>query len=259
MEQSLHFCDFTDAEFAGLSQELSAAFEFSPESLLVQYARWRSNFLAGGAVEDIPLTYKSSQPQFQEFVEGSQVVGVDLPIILSSEKHSDSRPVVMFVAQDPRRDPQTARSERITLGTPFALHVPWGRQDGVNTRLVYQAVQLWLERGWRAYLTDVIKLYAFDEAKGKARNLPQSDRSRFSTLLAAEIALFQPEVIVTIGAPAYHAIQQIQHSAKTIAIPHFSGANQGKWKKLLESGQRITNEAKLAWYRQTVENTGAIC
>jgi len=253
MANTLNFCQFSKDEFNALNQVLSSIFRFDPAGLSAQYDCWRSNFLTEKEVDEISLTYQSNDLKFQQFVETSQVVGADLPITLASSDIASTNQTVMFIAQDPKRDPKTTRCERITLGTPFALHSPWGRQTGVNTRLVFQAVQFWLEKGWRAYLTDVIKLYAFDETRGKARQLPKADRETFYTMLAAEIDIFQPDVIVTIGAPAYHAIQSLQPSVRTIAVPHFSGSNQKEWKKRLESGQRITNAAKLTWYRQHVK------
>jgi hypothetical protein len=253
MSHPLRFCQFTDNELNALSQELSIAFNFEPSALALQYDRWRSNFESGEAVEDIRFTYISKDSTFQSFVESSHVVGADLPTILQQGEDALTYPTVMFVAQDPRRDPVRARSERITLGTPFALHCPWGRYIGPTTRLVFQAAQFWLEKNWRVYLTDVIKLYAFDDTHNKARNLPKPDYQRFEKMLAAEIQLFQPKVIVTIGAVAHRAVQQLSPNASVIAVPHFSGANQSAWKKLLGGEQRITNEAKLAWYVKEIE------
>lgn len=112
----------------------------------------------------------------------------------------------MFVAQDPRRDPRFARSPQISLGTPFAFHSPWGREQGTTNRLAFQAAQYWLEKGWRVYLTDSVKIYAFDETKGKARSLPKGDCETFDAMLAAEISLFNPRLIIAIGAIAHRAV-----------------------------------------------------
>lgn len=252
MDTSLAFCEFADTELTSLAHQLSSTFKFNLEELPRQYDRWRQKFDCGTSVEDMSLAYMSRQTNFQRLTETSKRVGVDLPITLAHRGIHQDSPSVMFIAQDPRRGKE-AQSERITLATPFALHVPWGRETGKTTKLVFQAVKFWLDQGWRVYLTDAIKIYAYDHETDKARALPKGDRDLFDKMLAAEIQIFQPKVIVTIGSPAYRSVQKAKPIAGIVEIPHFSGANQNEWKKKLGGEQQLTGEAKLAWYRQSVE------
>jgi hypothetical protein len=159
----------------------------------------------------------------------------------------------MFVAQDPRRDPKNSCSDYITLGTPFALHSPWGREKGITTRQVFQAVQFWLDNDWRVYLTDAIKIFAYDREKCKSKVIPKCDREQFNTILEAEIHIFQPKVIVTIGSVAHWTVRQLCPHKKIVDIPHFSSANCRRWKEILGKSKPISSNVKLDWYYEKVK------
>lgn len=82
MAANLAFCKFAGDEISALSDALAVVFEFKVAELPAQCANWQQNFSSGQPVGDITLTYKSCDFNFQQFVESSEVVGVDLPITL---------------------------------------------------------------------------------------------------------------------------------------------------------------------------------
>jgi len=259
MIPALLFSYFKSSELERLSKTLAATFQFNETELPNQYARWRvllNSSEKGGFpdVEEIALRFQSSDPKFQQFLEASQLVGVDLPSLLEHDNGNESKPTVMLVAQDPFR---TTPKDGISLATPFALHSKGAREFHEGCRRAFKMVRVVLDLGYRVYLTDAWKIWV------EGKTLPPGDRRRFIDVLASEIEIFQPAAIITWGGKAQNAIAQV-HSKKQplIASPHFSGAANGKWCELLkemkEQGKfkdwdgRTSDAAKYRWWCEAI-------
>ena len=139
--------------------------------------------------------------------------GHDMPVWVSyNQDHNAKR--VMIVSQDPLRGSKTARGDNdekgfLYLSTPFGVHSCDFESGGMDTQ-VKRMLDAFLDKGFCVYLTDNMKFYAtHTNEKGQNKNVigwgrrdNEGYKERFSTVIAAEIERFNPQLIITLGVKA---------------------------------------------------------
>lgn len=158
------------------------------------------------------------------------VIGLDLPTWFNLK--SDKR--VMFVAQDPLRDPEWYHEcGEAICSSPFGLHGREWREDGRGGRRMALLVDKLINSGCGVYLTDAYKYFLKGWKGGKGLSLPltqEQDTLRlYRDIIKKEIEIVHPDVIVCLGEKASKALTKIDSGAGVpiMSMTHFSGSAQG--------------------------------
>ncbi len=129
--------------------------------------------------------------------------GHDMPTWMVCKGGKSARRV-MVVSQDPLRTNHKAGS--LVLSTPFGFHSADYRNVHCENKLLFCLMERLLEEcGACVYLTDCRKLFTDDVLKGSRgkKNCVRSNqrlyRPMFRSVLEAEIAAFDPNLILTLG------------------------------------------------------------
>ena len=254
MVDELLFSKFTTQEFSKISKILREAFTTSEIELASFYQKMSQDFnRAGWPPSNFADRgfFQSADSNFQEVCERSPVIAVDLPSLLEIDDGKENKPTVIILGQDPKSDQD---SERIRIGTPYALHLKNCREKLRRTKLYFDMVSVLFELGYRVYLTDIFKVWVCDPRKPYYRaKLPHVDQSRFSNVLRSELRAIEPTALVTWGKDATNSISSMKLDVLHLSFLHPSGAAGGAWKQLL--GKSPTDTNKLEYWKLVLVKT----
>ena len=139
--------------------------------------------------------------------------GHDMPVWLTPRNVNDvmSRPRVMIISEDPLRDHDAAGN--LYLSTPFGVHSYsfceqiWNRETGYPLKIAEHIIRA----GGIVFMTDFMKFFAYERLEGCQKgddknslnpirkNLGSVYRNLFQKSLRAEIKMFRPNLVVTLG------------------------------------------------------------
>ena len=186
------------------------------------------------------------------------VIGLDLPAWFNMR--SDKR--IMIVAQDLLRDPRWYFNCKDAIcSTPFGLHGREWREDGRGGRRMAFLVEKLIKLGYGVYLTDAYKYFLKGWKDNKAIGFTLTNDSdiisRYGNILKREVAIIQPEKIVTLGRAAHKALDMVigNIDCDVLNLTHFSGSAQGTF---LKSAQYAEIKEQNGWTDNSVEIQAAI-
>lgn len=245
MDKKLLFSKFSSQEFTGIAMALSKVFATSEAELANLYLRMSDDF----DIEEWPPAnfvdrnlFQSYDHGFQQLYEKSPVVAVDLPSLLEIDDERRSKPTVFLIGQDPKSDLDT---ERVRIGTPYALHLKNCREKLTQTKLYFDMIYVLLESGYRVYLTDIFKIWICNPDRPYyGINLPEVDIPRFESVLRSEIQIMKPVALITWGKKAESSVVKIKTNVPHHKFLHPGGAANGAWNKLLGHSPSNVNKFK---------------
>lgn len=220
---TLEFSNFDSIQFDAISDLLCTTFNTSKRELVGLYDALKKDFDKADWPSPIfadKRFFMSDEERFRGLHNGASTIACDLPSLLSRGGKS----TVMIIAQDPYSKEHT---DRVIVGTPYALHIKHCREDLRNTRLYFQLIDVLLQNGFQTYLTDLYKVYA-DGLK-----FPPKDRQRFAQLLRDEVDIVDPVAVITWGKIATNAVRKLNLGRPHYEYPHPSGAARGAWARLM--------------------------
>ncbi|MHC5748171.1 MAG: uracil-DNA glycosylase family protein [Nostoc sp.] len=246
------FSQFRGNEFEDLYQQLSEVFTIPKNELSRLYETMRKEFEMEGYPEH-PLSkniFNSSDESFQKSYDDAWLIGVDIPSILEQNDNLLGKRTVVILGQDPRRQSKE-RVEKITIGTPYALHLNYCREKHRSTRLYFDLIRVLLNEGYRVYLTDVFKIWVSESNNGN-HNIPliEQDQKRFIKILKAELEIFEPLAVITWGQVATTTVNSIGLSGNHFEFPHPSSANHKTWSNLM--GKPATRANRINFWQEKV-------
>ncbi|MEH2347677.1 MAG: uracil-DNA glycosylase family protein [Nostoc sp.] len=249
------FSQFKANEFEALHKELSKVLNISHGHLEALYEVMLQEFELEGYPEHIlPRNiFHSHDESFQQCYEEALVIGVDIPSVLEKSNNISNKKTVVIVGQDPLRKSEKKveeKVEKISIGTPYALHLKNCREDLPNTRLYFDLIKVLLDAGYRVYLTDIFKVWVSEANCDRGIHLNKQDCTRFIQVLKAELEIFEPVAIVTWGKKASDGIKNIKLEVKHLEFPHPSGAANGTWGRLM--GKSPTRENRINYWQEKV-------
>ena len=125
--------------------------------------------------------------------------GHDMPVWFRKKNAALSAKKIMLISQDPKRTPYQDKIGSITLSTPFGVHSADYRRHTQND-VVSRFINYLGDSYGIVYLTDARKFYV---GTGEVSRLVQekgnSLRAKFDNSIKAEVAAFDPDLIVTFG------------------------------------------------------------
>lgn len=249
------FSNFRKTEFEVLHQNLSEVFLIGQDKLYSLYEVMQSGFEIEGYPEqtlnrDI---FRSSDQNFQKCYNNAWVIGVDIPSIFERIDKVWNQKTIVIVGQEPQRR-SDKRIEEISLATPYALHLKSCREQLPRTRLYFEMLEVFLEQGYRVYLTDVFKIWVSKSDNGFQKiSLPRQDCERFIKVLRLELAMIQPLAVISWGRVASYIVSNIGlTSTKHLKFPHPSSAANGTWQKLI--GKPPTKANRIEFWKSKVFN-----
>lgn len=246
------FSEFKNKEFDLLHQAMSEIFDIPKEKYITMYNTMRQEFDLEGFPPEIKLPrniFRSSDLDFQKRYSEAFVVGVDIPSLLEKNDNCSNKKTIAILGQDPLRKSKQ-RVEDIGIATPYAMHLKICREKLRNTRLYFDLIKVLLDEGYRVYLTDIFKVWVSEADKDKAIPLSRKDYPRFADVLRAELEIFKSPVVITWGQVASRTLRSLKLSINHLEFPHPSGANNGRWRKLM--GQPATRENRISFWKQKI-------
>ena len=254
ISQGIQFSEFRSNEFEQLCQLLSSIFQTSCGELAEMYQNIGSTFEEDGWPPHFTHRdfLQSQDSHFQRVCQNSPSIAVDLPSILELRGGDQDKPTIVVLGQDPKSGQS---HKQISVGTPYGLHHKGSRECLKPTMLYFKMLQVLMRAGYRVYLTDLFKTWVCDPQRPYyGISLPKVDRSRFLSILEAELMFTKPVAVVSWGKPSEKVAREI---VKKLGIglhlnfPHPSGAANGAWKKLMGKPPSHTN--KLAYWELSVK------
>ena len=136
-------------------------------------------------------------------------LGHDVPIWYNSVEGNKR---IMIVSQDPRRD---IASNNLFLSSPFGLHCFDYRTR--NNEVMQDIVDAILGEGHSVYLTDLYKAFALDAQNKNKKSiaLMSSFKGQFVQIFKKEIALYNPDLILLMGAEVANVLLGAKNYKKT--------------------------------------------
>ncbi|MEM9214321.1 MAG: uracil-DNA glycosylase family protein [Cyanobacteria bacterium P01_F01_bin.150] len=244
------FSEFSNSELDLLHQTISKILNISKEKCINMYDTMRQEFDLEGFTSEISLPrniFCSSDIDFQKRYNEALVIGVDIPSLLEKNDNYSNKKTIVILGQDPLRK-SDKRIEDIGIATPYGMHLKVCREKLRNTRLYFDLIKVLLDEGYRVYLTDIFKVWVSETDKDKAIPLSRKDYPRFAEVLSTEVEIFKPPVVITWGKVASRTLGSLKLSINHLEFPHPSGANNGKWRKLM--GQPATRENRISFWKQ---------
>lgn len=246
------FSQFRTNEFERLHRELSEVFDIQQANLQALYDVMRTEFeIAGSRQYFLPRSiFRSHDSNFQKRYDEALVIGIDLPCILEKNDGDFGKKTVVILGQDPLRK-SSNRREEIEIGTPYSVHAKIRREKG-RSSLYFDLIKVLLDEGHRVYLTDIFKIWVSQSSKNQGLLLIKQDRKRFFDVLRAELGVFSPLAIITLGVKASDMIKSLNLDIRHLPFPHPSLSANGAWIKLI--GKPTTSKKKLEYWQQTVSS-----
>lgn len=170
-------------------------------------------------------------------------VGHDLPVWLF-RRDIGNPPRVMILSQDPLRKGHGRGN--LTISSPWALHSPLYRKKTKND-LVFNVIEILLERGVALYLTDYKKIFLPSQqctqcCKGcigkRSGNTPTPRRvylafsKIYAELVREECRLFHPDLIVAFGCKAAAMFRKLDRISEFKSVRHLPRIHPGRWRFL---------------------------
>lgn len=144
------------------------------------------------------------------------ILGFDIPTLITLDKEKTISNIVMVVSQDPRR---TERYKgMLSLSSPFGFHDKSYRENsrkGFMTPLICKALTECPNTA--LYFTDCNKLFTTDK-----RGIFKTDTSKYQEILKKEIELIKPSCIIAHGKAAENMLKKI--NCKFIGIHYIGNA-----------------------------------
>jgi hypothetical protein len=247
------FSQFTDQEFDQLSALLCSVFVTTKAEIESLYAeiiadfdkeKWPPHFVGRSFFESVDADFRATYVR-------SPSIAVDLPSLFELDDGVKNKPTLVILGQDSKSDQS---HEDISVGTPYGLHHKGSREELKRTKLYFDMIAVLLNLGCRVYLTDVYKVWVCDPNRPYyGIKLPEADRSKFVSVLAAELAIMNPSAIVTWGRDAASSLADMELGFQHLEFPHPSGAANGAWKKRMQKSP--TYENKLQYWKETVSQS----
>jgi uracil DNA glycosylase len=153
-----------------------------------------------------------------------QLVGIDIPVLLSSTE--GSKGIIVILGESPlRTDDDKDENNNIVFGLPYAVHMDM--ENPPQSRMYKKVFNVLLSEGYSVYLTDIIK----DWWKGRKLDPIDFDVKLFNEELEILQKKNLPITIVCFGKKAEDAIKKIGvEKFNFISLPHPSKLNWSIWK-----------------------------
>jgi hypothetical protein len=246
------FSQFKANEFERLHRELSEVFDIQQASLQSLYdVMWAEFEIEGSRQHLLPRSiFRSDDLSFQKRYDEALVIGIDLPSILERDDGVLEKKTVVILGQDPLRK-SSERKEEVLVGTPYSVHERSSREKG-RSSFYFDLIKVLLDEGYRIYLTDIYKICVSKPSGSQCTSLSNQDRNRFFNVLRAELEVFAPLAIITLGVKAGDMVTSLNLNIRHLPFPHPSHSANKAWIKLI--GKSPTNENKIEYWQQTVSN-----
>lgn len=172
-------------------------------------------------------------------------VGIDIPVLIQSEK-TEPKATVVLLGQDPLRKCKDVNKAKVPdyafIGTPYRVHHTNGLPS--PTRVYPKLIDRLLADGYNVYLTDVKKYYP------SSKIITQADMD----LLIKELNCFGGKrILILSGRQAqefYENNKNQLNGVLCIPLPHLSGFGpSGEWKDLAGAA---THEAKIEYVMKKI-------
>jgi hypothetical protein len=188
--------------------------------------------------------FYSKDQAFQKLYDEALVIGVDIPSLFETDNNSLNKKTVFILGQDPLRKAKKKVNE-IEVGTPYGLHLKDCRESLRNTSLYFDLIKVILDKGYRVYLTDIVKIWISQPNLDRGIPIRKIDRDQFIKVLKAELEIFKPISVITWGKLA-SSVSKNDLGIYPIEFPHPSGAANGIWRKTM--GKPATRENKINFF-----------
>ncbi len=152
------------------------------------------------------VKYIQAPKEYQDY----NILGFDIPTLITLDKEKPISNIVMVVSQDPKR---TERYKgMLSLSSPFGFHDKSYREDsrkGFMTPLICKALTECPNTA--LYFTDCNKLFTTDK-----RGILKTETSKYQEILKKEIELIKPSFIIAHGRAADTMLKEISHDGHYI-------------------------------------------
>lgn len=158
------------------------------------------------------VKYIQAPKEYQDY----NILGFDIPTLITLDKKKPISNIVMVVSQDPKRTERY--KEMVSLSSPFGFHDKSYRENsrkGFMTPLVCKALTECPNTA--LYFTDCNKLFTTDK-----RGILKTETSKYQEILKKEIELIKPSCIIAHGRAADTMLKEISH--KGHYIPYIGNA-----------------------------------
>lgn len=250
MKQNLVFCNFKDKELYDLKNLLCKIFVTTRSQIASLYQDVIDDFQKDGWPPHFVNRnfFKSEDPVFQEIYKRSPSVAVDLPSLFELDNGEKNKPTIVILGQDSKSDQD---SEEIHLGTPYGLHHRGSREILNRTKLYFKMITIFLEAGYRVYLTDIHKIWVCNPNRPyDGINLPKGEQEKFVSVLKEEFSIINPVALVTWGKVSANSVRAMKLDIQHLNFPHPSGSANGAWSKIINKSP--TDENKLAYWNTVI-------
>lgn len=165
------------------------------------------------------VKYIQSPKEYQ----GYNILGFDIPTLISLDNEIPISDIVMVVSQDPRR---TERYKgMLSLSSPFGFHDKSYRENshkGFMTPLVLDALNKCPNTAF--YFTDCNKLFTTDK-----KCIFKTDNNKYPEILKKEIELIKPRCIIAHGRAAENILKKIGYDYHY--VPYIGNSRMKREKK----------------------------
>ncbi len=233
---SYKFCEFTPKEKNELIKIFQAAFKVTDtDEIFNIYNAFRDNFYGTSNPQRIEgidrkiMFPKTDQKEILEkFFDSNYQIGIDLPVFIKPIINSEKS--ILIIAEDPLRDANTQYPD-IIVSTPFGTHLECLREK--KLKHYWGITKALLDMGYNIYITDIKKVWIKNQYQKKVA-VKGDFLQNFNRSLELELALIDPELIITYGNEAYKSLLELNifKKQKHVHFPHPTGTANAAWKKL---------------------------
>jgi hypothetical protein len=246
-----------------LPQILSTAFGITEDEIKEWYQTIINSFNANTADSysgfhyvdkfySIPFSTESARQNWA----AATLIGIDLPVELSTGTNDQERIVIIGI--DPlrkRKDfPKEVSNEKLIIGTPYALHSSFYRNDEHRTKIYCKVIQNLVERNFKVYLTDIFKVWMSNSTDEKYKYSLHQEFALSNEVLKQELETISPIKIILFGRFVEDytrpLIKSLGFIDRIISLPHPSGANRN-WNKLPKEERSF--QGKKEWLIKDLE------
>ena len=185
--------------------------KISPEEIANIYTSWKNEFTDGTGSkvhsETKNIAKKDSISSNQPLSNTPYLLGIDLPTWFNTPDEKKNK--IMVLGIDPLRNEQVFNSlnadkeNEVIIGTPYAFHLSNMRTG--RTKQYWNFINLLSEKNF-VYLTDIYKTFFYTDKSKKVRSYNYYQNNSWYShmdLLAKEIDLIKPDLIISFGAVSY--------------------------------------------------------
>jgi hypothetical protein len=246
-----------------LPQILSTSFGITEDELKEWYQTIINSFNANTADSysgfhyadkfySIPFSTESARQNWA----AASLIGIDLPVEVTNGKKDQKRAVIIGI--DPlrkRKDfPESVSKQKIIIGSPYALHSSFYRNEEARTKIYFEVIQELLEQNLSVYVTDLHKLWMNNDVYERSKYSLHQEFALSNTLLSRELEIISPSKIILFGSYVYNytkpLIKYLGYTDRVIRLPHPSGANRN-WNKLPKEERSF--QGKKEWLIKDLE------